>query len=86
MIKRCEICGKEFDAQGKDKACSLECRKVLKAKWHRDYRTKKNAYNKEWMRKYRAGEKAKVVNEFDGLDYAERQRQRTLELVGRVQI
>jgi hypothetical protein len=28
MIKKCVVCEKEFDAKGRDKTCSYECRKA----------------------------------------------------------
>ena len=28
MIKKCVVCEKEFDAKGRDKTCSRECRKA----------------------------------------------------------
>lgn len=87
MIKRCCICGREFDAQGKDKTCGKECRKVMKRIWMREYREKKGRkYNREWMREYRKERDIPEVKEdtLVGLGYAERQKQKTLERVGRI--
>jgi predicted nucleic acid-binding Zn ribbon protein len=54
MIKKCCVCGKEFDAQGKHKTCSTECRAIMRRNWEKDYRERKGrAYNREWMREYR---------------------------------
>ena len=30
VIKKCIICGKEFDARGAAKCCSYECKKINK--------------------------------------------------------
>ena len=87
MIKKCIICGRKFDAQGKDKTCSKECRKVMKREWARAYRERKGrAYNREWMREYRKERSLPEVKEdtLVGLNYAERQKQKSLELAGRV--
>lgn len=89
MIKQCVICGKDFDAQGKDKVCSKECRKAMKARYQREHREKHRVYNREWMRRYRAQD-AKMQDQMrQGItadSYAERQKQKTLEMAGRVQI
>ena len=102
MIKRCDICGKEFEIKGKAIYCSDECRKLGRQAYLAAYRHSdaRKAYNREWMHKYRGElgneevnrrqkelrDRKKKVNDFEGLNYAERQKQRTLELVGRVQI
>lgn len=87
MIKECCVCGKAFDAQGKDKTCSKECRKIMKREWAKAYRERKDkAYNRDWMREYRKERNLSKPKEdtLIGLGYAERQRQKTLELVGKV--
>ena len=86
MIKKCCVCGKEFDAQGKDKTCSTECRKAMRRSWEKDYRERKGrAYNREWMREYRKERNLEAKEDtLVGLGYAERQRQKTLALVGKV--
>lgn len=87
MIKECCICGRMFDAQGKDKTCSKECRKIMKREWTRAYRERKGReYNKEWMRDYRKEKSLPETKEdtLVGLGYAERQMQKSLELAGKV--
>lgn len=87
MIKQCCVCGRQFDAQGKDKTCSKECRKVMKRIWARAYRERKGReYNKEWMREYRKERNLSEHKEdtLIGLNYAERQKQKSLELAGKV--
>lgn len=87
MIKQCCVCGRRFDAQGKDKTCSKECRKVMKRRWMREYRERKGrAYNRDWMHEYRKERNLPEVKEdtIVGLGYAERQKQKSLELAGKV--
>lgn len=89
MIKRCMICGKEFDARGKDKACSRACSKIMKREWMRAYRERKGReYNRNWMQEYRKKNKLPETKEdtLIGLNYAERQKAKTLEMVGKVKI
>ena len=87
MIKQCCVCGREFDAQGKDKTCGKDCRKVMKRFWARAYRERKGReYNRDWMREYRKEKNLSETKEdtLIGLGYAERQKQRSLELAGKV--
>lgn len=44
MIRRCAICGKDFETVGHAKACSDECRRVL-------YKATKAQSNKKWVAK-----------------------------------
>lgn len=37
VIKKCKICGKEFDARRSAKCCSLECSKINKREYDKDY-------------------------------------------------
>ena len=100
MTKECAICGAEFEAKGRAKMCSDLCRKLNRQAYMSAYQPKRREYNRLWMRRYREmlgkdevnyrqkelRDSKKQVNTFEGLNYAERQKQRTLELVGRVQI
>ena len=46
-------------------------------------------YNREWMSEYRKGKQEpteKAAEEVTSISYAERQKQKTLEMVGRVKI
>lgn len=50
MLKKCGICGKEFDADGRVKYCSDECKKInkkniAKLSQRKRYQEKKNAEN-----------------------------------------
>lgn len=40
MIKKCDVCGKEFDAVGSSKYCSEDCRKTNRYKRQKTYREK----------------------------------------------
>lgn len=88
MTKRCVICGREFDAQGKDRTCGIACRKILKRERARQYREKGREYNRNWMQEYRKKNKLPEAKEdtLIGLNYAERQMAKTLEMVGKVKI
>lgn len=89
MIKNCVICGKEFDAQGKDKTCSVACRKILKREQARQYReNKRTEYNPNWLQEYRKNNDLPEAKEdtLIGLGYAERQIAQTLKMVGKVKI
>lgn len=48
VIKTCIICGKEFNARGRDKCCSIECTKIK---------------NRIYMKKYRQSDKYKEYYE-----------------------
>lgn len=37
MIKKCAICGKEFESKSTTKTCSIECRKQLEKQYKRKY-------------------------------------------------
>ena len=99
MTKQCAICGAEFEAKSsRAMLCSDLCRKLNRQAYMSAYQPKRREYNRLWMRRYREALGKDEVNRRQrdarkpktdtiiGLDYAERQKQRTLELVGRVQI
>ena len=37
VIKKCKICGKEFEAEGCSFFCSYECRKIARKEFHKKY-------------------------------------------------
>lgn len=99
MTKQCCICGKVFEASRPDrKTCGdpdckhiqhLEYLRIYAANRRSEKRSEVNDYNRKWMREYRAKQKQKASEHVDtliGLDYAERQKRKTLAMVGRVQI
>lgn len=47
MIKRCEICGKEFERKGPVKFCSDQCRKIAKDAWENSYKPIRAKKDKE---------------------------------------
>ena len=55
MIKKCEICKKEFEAKGMSKFCSDECKKnnnrERNKKWRQNNREKANSYTKTYREK-----------------------------------
>ena len=100
MTKQCCICGCEFEPHRKNQiVCPDEdCRRAYRLEYLRRYNKERrehqrkavNEYNRKWMADYRARKKAEEVEQIEGVfpadGYAERQKQRTLELIGRVQI
>lgn len=90
MTKKCVICGKTFEAHGRDKTCGKECRATL-VKVRRTRRKNTDAareYNRNWMREYRKRNKLPERREdtLVGLNYAERQKRKSLELAGKIQV
>lgn len=95
MTKQCCICGKTFETtRNKQVTCGAEeCKKEQHRRYLRGYMTQYrlehkaviNQRNKEYMRRVRAKELL-TEDTMVALDYAERQRQKTLAMVGRVQI
>lgn len=95
MDKRvCIICGREYIPTGtKQKTCSEECRLVNRRRYSKEYQRDKrrsdefNEYKRMKMREYRARERMEEQSARSPAEgYAERQRQKTLEMVGKVQI
>lgn len=53
MIKKCKICGKDFDAQQSNYIiCSPECRKVNKDAYRKQYENKTREYRLQRQREY----------------------------------
>jgi hypothetical protein len=52
VMKKCKICGKEFEARGAAKCCSPECSKKNNREYHRKWREanpeKKRESNRKW--------------------------------------
>ncbi len=99
MTKQCCICGEYFETNRSNrKTCGdPDCKhiqhlgylRIYAANKRREKRSEVNEYNRKWMRGYRAEQKRKEAEKVDtliGLNYAERQMAKTLEMVGRVQI
>lgn len=95
MTKQCCICGKTFETNRNSQVTcgSAECKKEQHKEYLRNYMTQYrmnnrntiNQRNKEYMRRVRAKE-LPTEDTMVALDYAERQRQKTLAMVGKVQI
>lgn len=102
MTRRCCICGAEFEPKRKDQVTCLDedCKHIQHLEYLRQYaanrrkekRSEVNEYNRLWMRGYRDEQKAirkarlQAINSFEGLNYAERQKTKTLAIAGKVQI
>lgn len=93
MTKRCCICGKDFETNrnyqvtcGNDE-CKKEQHKIYLRRYMEQYRldhkVQINQKNKEYMRRVRSGEQLKD-DTLIGLNYAERQKAKTLAMVSRV--
>lgn len=97
MTRRCCVCGCEFEPKRKDSVtCSnKDCRQAHYregvALWKEKHYDRVLESNRNWIKKNRAKKKAEKElrlsrQNFTAEGYAERQKQRTLELAGRVQI
>jgi hypothetical protein len=98
MTKECCVCGRKFETKRKSrKTCGdYDCQYAQHLAYLTEYARKRrkthrkaiNEYNRKWMREYRARQKAeaKEINSFESEGYAERQRQKTLAMAGKVQI
>lgn len=60
VIKKCIICGKEFEAKGRALCCSPECSKINKKNYQREYG--KSDKRKEYLKKYEQSERGKARN------------------------
>ena len=93
--KRCEICGKEYIPKRSDQRCCLspECTRERQRLNQTEYR-KRNyervlANNRRTMKERRERKKQEKAQRKDTLiaiGYAERQREQTLQMVGRVKV
>ena len=70
VMKKCKICGKEFDARGSMVTCGSECRKINQREYQRAWRNKNPEYNKEWRNKnpeynkeYRLNNRDKILKQ-----------------------
>lgn len=92
MTKECIICGRPFEAVRRcDKACpDPDCRKALYAegvyRWKMEHIERNRQLNREYMARRRAKQKAEKAKAFTADGYADRQKQKTLAMVGRVEI
>lgn len=65
MIKKCKICGKDFDTQQSNYIiCSQECRKINKANYRKNYDEKARGYWLQYQREYGRKHKMNWVNGF----------------------
>lgn len=93
MTKQCCICGKTFEAVRKVQVtcgaeeCKREQHKIYlrgyMEQYRLDHRAEINQKNKEYMRRVRSGEQP-INDTLNGLNYAERQKAKTLAMVSRV--
>lgn len=95
MTRICPICGEPYEPlRSNSPTCQrAECKKEHKANYMREYmkqnRGVRREYNREWMAEHRKRKQEpteKAAEEVVIIDYAERQKQKTLEMVGRVKI
>ena len=95
IIKKCCVCGKEFQAKRKDQitCASVECMerhrkdyiKAYAPQYRKKNRDRVNKNNREYMRRRRKREKEQAKEDtLIGLNYAERQKQKLLESVEKV--
>lgn len=99
--KICVVCGKEFIPGRKSQVTCTdkECQRIHHNEYARAYaadkrkndRKRVNEYNREWMNRSRAKKRAEKArrNEVapkEAASYADKQKAKTLELVGRIQI
>ena len=97
MTRKCCICGKEYEPMRKDQVTCTDsdCRKAhykeVSALWKEEHYDRVLEQNRKWAKKNRARRKAEkearlTRQNFEAESYAERQKQKTLELAGRVQL
>ena len=93
-MKQCPICGKAFEPLRSnqptcgDTDCRTEWRKIYYRNYMKKRRVHKNEYNRRWMAEYRAKQKQpkEPIKDFAGLDYAERQKRKSLALAGEIKL
>lgn len=102
MTKRCVICGVEFETkEARRKTCGdIDCQYVRHTEYLKEYQRKRrethrkqiNEYNRKWMREYRERLKAEkqarleAINSFPAEGYAERQKAKTVSMVGAIEV
>lgn len=92
MTKQCCICGCEFKPYHKKQiTCgSKECKRIQHLEYMRRYNRANSishrAYNREWMRRSRHKEDKPVIREVSAENYAERQKRKTLAMIGGVNL
>ena len=57
VVKKCVICGKEFDAKGNAKTCSKGCRKENQKRYNKQYRQDNEEYYRQYGEQYRQDNK-----------------------------
>ena len=92
--RRCDICGREYIPKRSDQRCCLdpECKKALQRLNYREYRQKNYAAVLETNRRCMAKRREERMREKNppkqdtivAIGYAERQREATLKMAGRV--
>ena len=61
MIKRCIICGNEFDALGSDRTCSPECSHGNRVARHRRYNERRYVERAAYGKRYREANREKMI-------------------------
>lgn len=95
--RQCCICGCEYIPRQKNQVTcgDIDCRRIQHLEYMREYgrkhRKEHREYNREWMARRRAEQKAeeetkKTSQGFIGDGYAERQKARTLAMVGGIEL
>ena len=94
MSRICPICGEPYEPlRSNSPTCQrAECKRQHKANYMREYmrdnRGRRREYNRGWMAEHRKGKQEPIesAKEDTSISYAERQKQKTLAMVGRVEI
>ena len=60
VVKKCVICGKEFDAKGSAKTCSKGCRKENQKRYNKQYRQDNKEYYRQYGEQYRQDNKESI--------------------------
>ena len=93
--KRCEICGREYIPRRSDQRCCLdpECtrerQRLNQVEYRKRHYERVLANNRRTMKERRERKKQEKAQQKDTLiaiGYAERQREQTLKMVGRVKV
>ena len=61
VMKKCKICGKEFDARGSMVTCSSECRKINKREYNKEYRLNNRDKIRKQEKEYYINNRDKIL-------------------------
>lgn len=90
--KQCCICGCEFKPYHKRQVTcgSAECKRLQHLDYMKRYNKatsiKHREYNREWMRRARRARGDDLVRDYSADSYAERQKRKTLAMIGGVDL